>query len=206
MRAVRGAILIAFAVASAPFGLAASEAGPAPKLAPLESFQRSEDRLFRIGYRLAVANAPFCERTLPVSGMLIHDARSYSQPDGVRALFGLSGDLGVQSVAPGSPAAAAGIAQNDTVLAIEGKDVAVAWPPSDPAWKRAVAIRDALDAALARGAVRITAVAPGKVARTVTIAGVDACTTRFELVDFEGFGRGRRRKSDRRREIPGFFL
>lgn len=150
---------------------------------PLEIFQSSEDLLFRVGYRLATANAPFCDRAIAVSGLLIHDADSYSDAAAVRSRFGLSGDIGAQSVAPASPATLAGIAQNDTILAIDGKPVVDDWPKTEPRWKRGFAMRDAIDAALANGALELTWQSPGKAPQTASIAGVPACPTRFELID-----------------------
>ncbi|MBX7480983.1 hypothetical protein [Qipengyuania qiaonensis] len=149
---------------------------------PLEVFQKSEDRLFRVGYRLATANASFCESASLTSGFLIHDADSYGNPEAVRSLLQLSGDIGVQAVAPGSPAGLAGIAQNDTVLAIDRKSFRQDWPRTDPSWKRVFAIRDAVDFSLSRGSVDITYQTPGRTPQTATIEGVPACPTRFELV------------------------
>ncbi len=167
-----------------PSAVAADKTGDTAVTSPLERFQRSEDRLFRIGYRLATANAAYCTSTVPATGMLIHDARSYARPESVRAELGLSGDIGVQSVAENSPAAAAGLTRNDTILAIGGNAVASEWPPTEPGWKRATAIRDALDAALVRGPVDVTFARAGEaVVRTATVAGVPACATRFELID-----------------------
>jgi len=150
---------------------------------PLELFQQSETRLFQLGYRLATANAPFCDRAIKVSGLLIHDADSYGDPAAVRRLFHLSDDIGVQAVAPQSPAALAGIRQNDTILAIDGKLIADHWPRTDPRWQRSFALRDAIDAALARGPVEITWQTQAEPPRTAMIDGVPACPTRFELVD-----------------------
>ena len=121
---------------------------------PLEIFQNSEDRLFRVGYRLATANVAFCPQTVPVSGLMIHDAESYGDPEAVRKLFGLDGDIGIQAVAPGSPAAKAGLSQNDTLLALDGQRIAPHWPRTEPRWQRVFALRDAIDAALARGSAR----------------------------------------------------
>lgn len=150
---------------------------------PLEVFQQKEDRLFRVGYRLATSNAPFCEGAISVSGLLLHDAHSYGNPDAVRLLFQLNGDIGVQSVAEGSPAADAGIRQNDTILAIDGRPIASGWPKTEPRWKRIFAIRDAIDAALVRGSLEVSWQSPGGEPQTATLVGVPACPTRFELVD-----------------------
>ena len=129
----------------APLGAqvpAGSERAPVP----LEIFQSKEDRLFQVGYRLATANAAYCRSPVRVTGLLIHDAYSYGNPEAVRLLFGLAGDIGVQSVAPGSPAARAGLAQDDTILAIDGTPVATGWQKAEERWERVFAIRDAIDA------------------------------------------------------------
>ncbi|QYJ06354.1 PDZ domain-containing protein [Qipengyuania flava] len=150
---------------------------------PLEVFQEKEDRLFRIGYRLATHNAPFCEGAISVSGLLLHDAHSYGSPEAVRLLFQLSGDIGVQSVAEGSPAALAGLRQNDTILAVNGRSIDDGWPRAEPRWKRVFNLRDSIDAALASGSVELTWRSPGGEPQSATLVGVPACPTRFELVD-----------------------
>lgn len=150
---------------------------------PLEIFQNSEDRLFRVGYRLATANAAFCPHTVPVSGLMIHDAESYGDPEAVRKLFGLNGDIGIQAIAPGSPAAKAGLSQNDTLLALDGQTIAPHWQRTEPRWQRVFALRDAIDAALARGSLELNWQNSDGIERTAVIEGIPACPTRFELVD-----------------------
>ena len=163
---------------------AGDDAAPAARERdPLEIFQASEDRLFRVGYRLATANAPFCEQAIKVSGLLIHDADSYGDAAAVRSRFHLSGDVAAQAVAPGSPAARAGLAQNDTILAVDGRPIDPDWPTTEPRWKRGFAIRDAIDAALTRGMLDLSWQSPGGSPRSAIIAGVAACPTRFELID-----------------------
>ena len=173
-------MIAALAVSLAAPALADSTEAPGPS--PLEVFQTKEDLLFRAGYRLATANSVFCERTIAVSGLLLHDADSYGDPESVRRLFALSGDIGVQAIADGSPAASAGLSRNATILAIAGTTIAADWPTTEPRWKRVFALRDAIDAALAAGPVDITWQTAGAPARTATITGVSACPTRFELV------------------------
>ena len=184
---LRALVVTAAFALSGPVAAEGDAEQTAREPAPLEIFQRREERLFRVGYRLATANAPFCAEAVKVSGLLIHDADSYGDPNAVRAQFQLTGDLGVQAVAPGSPAAAMGIAQNDTILSINGKSILGDWPKTDPRWQRAFAIRDAMDAALALGQVEISFQPLGGEQQTARIAGVDACPTRFELIDSKNF-------------------
>ncbi|MDG5747287.1 M48 family metallopeptidase [Qipengyuania sp. XHP0207] len=172
---------------------------------PLQIFQHREDLLFRVGYRLAVANAEFCDARVPATGMLVHDAAAYGDPRAVRALFNLSGDLAVQSVAPGSPASRAGLRVNDTLVAIAGKAIAETWQPTDPAWKRSQEIREYLDQQLQLGPVRLTWRDAAGMLREAVLEPVESCASRFELLtssskasadgdrvlvgeDFPGFG------------------
>ena len=102
--------------------LALLAAGIAPasaqsqKLSEIEALQARDIQLFRIGWKLATGNAPYCADARPAIGALFHDAASYGKPDRVRAELGLVGDIAVQAVAPGSPAAAAGLIVNAGAL------------------------------------------------------------------------------------------
>lgn len=107
---------------------------------PIAAFQDQEARLFAIGYRLAAANAPYCSRRTPTIGLLAHDAQAYAQSDAVRSLLGLSGDIGVQAVAEGSPAAAAGLRQNDTLIAIDAEPTRDLSFSEERRWERAALI------------------------------------------------------------------
>ncbi|MEZ5682142.1 MAG: PDZ domain-containing protein [Erythrobacter sp.] len=116
-------------------------------------------------------------------GLLLHDAASYGDVDAARNEFGLSGDIGVQSLARGSPADLAGLRVNDTIIAIAGSPITQAFPPSRPRWKRVSDIRDYIDKALLGGPVSIAWRTPQGQVRQAEIAGVSACRSHFELVD-----------------------
>ena len=183
-RDIWGAVGLGLAAISFAVGTHAAE--PATTDAPtgnaLDVFQRKEDILFRIGYRLASKNAEFCERTLPSVGLLLHDAAAYGDPGSVRRNFKLAGDIGVQSVAPGSPADFAGIRQNDTLIAISGRDIAQRWKPVKPAWQRAQDLRQALEERLAAHPVEIAWIDQAGTSRTVALTAEPVCATRFELL------------------------
>lgn len=149
---------------------------------PLEVFQLREDLLFRVGYRLATANAEFCDVTQPVSGVLLHDAEAYGEPAAVRYLFGLKGDLGVQSVAPGSPAELAGLRRNDTISALGGQAISTRWLPTRPGWQRGHDIRDFMDKELAAGTLDIDWFDAEGASRNAALTPVPACASRFELL------------------------
>lgn len=182
--AIPGALIVFFAAACAPAALAEPPVATAAKdLSGLELFQHREDRLFRTGYRLATANAEYCDRTELVPGMLLHDAASYGDAERVRSQFGLSGDIGVQSVVPGSPAALAGIKVNDTLTGFGSEAIAESYPPTRPGWKRLAAIRERMETMLSDGSISLSWSDNAGLARTAVVSGTAACTSRFELID-----------------------
>lgn len=184
LRTIRGA-LFALAVASCAPATSAERPLRASQDEPtsLELFQQREARLFLTGYRLITANAPFCEQLAPASGLLLHDAESYGDASAVRRQFGLSGDIGVQAVAPGSPSDLAGIKQNDTLKTINGADLAMTFPPTRPAWKRLAQVRERSEQSLGTGQLRLEWRDRNGERRTTTLTGVRACRSRFELLD-----------------------
>lgn len=152
----------------------------------LTQLQLRDGQLFAIGWQLAVANASFCDRAVPALGFSVLDAGAFGDPAAVRRQLGLSGDLALGAVATGSPAAAAGLAVNDTLVAIGDTSLADAYPAHKPAWQRLIDISELLDAAAARGPVRLTVATSGATSRTVTLTAVPACPSRFEVLDSGG--------------------
>jgi hypothetical protein len=159
-------------------------AGTAPGEAPTElsDLQARDARLFAVGWRLVTANAPFCERVISASGALLHDAAAYDRPGAVRSEFGLSGDIAVLAVAPGSPAARAGLAANDTLHTLNGRVLEEAFPQSDPAWQRLVDIKDALDTGLSEGPMALEWSRQGTARMRGSLEGIPACASRFEVL------------------------
>lgn len=140
---------------------------------------RAKDaRVARIGYALATANAPFCERRTPAIGLLLHDLAAYGDSEGLKRTLGLGGDVAVQAVVPGSPADSAGLTA-DTALAAVG-DLDLAAMPVDAAkrWQRLETIRVAMAATLEKdGAIALRPLGRSAVA----LKGVPACASRFEV-------------------------
>lgn len=182
--------------------LEAADGGNPPTA--LEVFQQREDRLFQVGYRLAVANAPFCNELALVAGFLIHDAAAYGDPAMVRRVFALSDDIGIQAVAPGSPAAMAGMRRNDTLLTIDGIDIAGHWPPTRPGWKRGQTLRAAIAAALEAGRLSVGWSRPSGEAGSAELTGVAACASDFELLDSGKGAAADGKKVQVDADFPGF--
>lgn len=152
----------------------------------LTELQARDAQLFAIGWRLVTANAPFCEPAITALGLSVLDAGAFGDPAAVRRQLGLAADLALGAVAPGSPAAAAGLGVNDTLLAIDGLALAEAYPRNRPAWQRLIDITAALDAAAAAGPVTLTIARGAEGPRAVTLIGVPACSSRFEVLDSGG--------------------
>ncbi len=180
-------VLAALALASAaplaaqPLDAPAAAATGEP-LGEVVDLQARDTRLFAAGWRLVTGNAAFCDSAAPAIGLLLHDAASYSEPAQVRSELDLTGDIGVQAVAPGSPAALAGIVANDTLHSLDRLVLEEAFPRSDPEWQRLVDIKDRLDSALAEGPVALAWVRPGAAPAQASIAGIPACASRFEVL------------------------
>ena len=195
----RAALALAAGVlAIAPLRVAAAD-DPA-----LTRLQARDQHLFATGWRLVTGNAPFCAGAVPMTGMAVLDSGGFGDPAAVRRQLGLTGDFAAGAVAPGSPAERAGLRPNDTLLALNGTDLATRFPRASPAWQRLIDVTGALADAAAPGTLTLTfrrgQTAPG----TATITAVPACPTRFEVLDS---GRDAKAEGTRvifGRDFPGF--
>jgi hypothetical protein len=182
-------------------------ASPAVAAAPdraLMELQARDQQLFAIGWQLASANAPFCEAAAPSLGLSVLDAGGFGNPEAVRRQLGLSGDLAVGAVAPGSPAALAGVSAGDTLTALNGTPFEQRFPRAKPAWQRLIGVTAALDAAAAAGPVALTLSRPGLPDRSVTLSGTSACPSRFEVLDSGGKAAAEGTRVIFGRSFPGF--
>lgn len=182
-------------------------ASPAVAAAPdraLTELQARDQQLFAIGWKLANANAPFCEASAPSFGLSVLDAGGFGNPEAVRRQLGLSGDLAVGAVAPGSPAALAGVSPGDTLVALNGTPFEQRFPRAKPAWQRLIDVTAALDTAAIAGPVALTLLRPGLPERTVTLSGTSACPSRFEVLDSGGKAAAEGTRVIFGRSFPGF--
>ncbi len=149
----------------------------------LARLQLADARLQSIGWRLATGNARFCADARPEVGLLLQDMLNYSAPDATRAAAGIRGDFAVQAVAEGSPAALAGLAANDEIVAIAGQDLA-SLPPQKPGdHRRLFALQERIDAVLAEaGQIQLRVRGRDGVTREVQLSGRPACPSHFELL------------------------
>lgn len=190
---------------AATAALLASPLQAAPRAhAALTDLQARDAQLFAAGWRLVTANAAYCERAAPALGLSVLDAAAFRDSAAVRRHLGLSGDLAIGAVAPGSPAAAAGLAADDTLLGIGEVNLAERFPSKKPAWQRLVDVTAALDAASAQGPVALTVASGSAAPRTVVVTGAAACPSRFEVLDSGGKAMAEGTRVIFGRGFPGF--
>ncbi len=154
--------------------------------ASLERLQEQEARVAAVAFRLTTANVDLCPQKGPRTGLVLHDALQYG--DGIRPYvlrrFGMAGFAGVLAVAPDSPAARAGVQPGDALVAVNGGRLPESPVPETDnrsASNRAKAkTQEQLDAAFARGPVRLTLRRAGQ-DRVVTVAPVPGCAYDFQL-------------------------
>lgn len=149
----------------------------------LSELRARDQQLFAIGWRLASANAPFCQAAVPTLGFAVLDAGGFGDPAAVRRQLGLSGDLAVGAVAPGSPAALAGITAGDTLVALNGASLGSLFPLVKPVWRRLIDVTAALDAAAVAGPITLILARGEAPQRTISVSGTPACPSRFEVLD-----------------------
>lgn len=151
--------------------------------AALAALQQNDARLLAVGWRLAAGNAAYCSDARPAVGLLLQDMAGYAEPEAMRKAAGTAGPIAVQAVAPGSPAQAAGLGANDEIVAIDGASAAARPAPEEEDWRRLTRLHDTIDSSLAAdGRVGLTLPDRGE----VTLEGVPACPSRFEIIGGDG--------------------
>jgi beta-barrel assembly-enhancing protease len=112
-----------FIAAVALFGTLAAKRDEAPLSATAIGYRllgESDIRLATIGYNLARANAPFCKLKSANPGWVLHDIAQYGDAAAVREAYDFRADISVLAVVDGGPAAQAGVAAGDGLLARNG--------------------------------------------------------------------------------------
>ncbi|AQR76046.1 hypothetical protein BXU08_19510 [Sphingomonas sp. LM7] len=180
MRYCRG---FAGVAASIPlfFGSIAARAEANQSAEVFEAVRKADLDLALIGWRLAVANAPLCDRLEPGIGFQLHTLDQFDQAsrDAARAHFQFATPVGIEGVLPGSPAEQAGLRADDSLVRVGSVDIAAIQGKSGTT-QRLVAAQLAI-AGLPQGQpIEVQAIRAGSPV-TLTIRPVPACRTRFEL-------------------------
>lgn len=163
----------------------ASLAAVAP--APSSTLRDEDFRVAAIAYRLGLRGIAHCPDRQPLTGMLLHHLPEYLPADRrlMIGLYGLDRGPGILLVLPDSPAAQAGLAAGDVLLAINGKSfpspAAMAAEPNRKAWRRSVEATEGLiETELRSGPARLQVLRQGQELE-LSLASLPACPIRVRL-------------------------
>lgn len=125
----------------------------------LDALTATDRRVGPIYDRLARANVHLCPDTAPSAGWTLHAAAQYSPAlrKFAEVRYGLRGDLpGVLDVSPGSPAAQAGLASGDLILALDGTQLLDGGVPTAARYQGLARNLTRLEGGLSSGRARLT--------------------------------------------------
>ena len=162
------------------FGAAAPAAASADEVTAYRALVQQDLRLATIGYRLASANAPFCERSERNPGWVIHDEQQYPDRDVARAAFVFRTPVEVSAVVPGGPADAMGVKVGDGVVGLNDGVFSIHTEVQNkPSAERMERVQKAFRAAMtANGRIRLTLeTAEGQ--KQITLQPPAICASRF---------------------------
>lgn len=100
-----------------------SDAAAPEDLAAYQALAQQDLRLATIGYRLAQANAPFCDRKTLSPGWVLHDEAQYPDKGLAKTAFVFRSPVAISSVVTGGAAAQRGLQAGDGIAAVDGIDV-----------------------------------------------------------------------------------
>jgi hypothetical protein len=189
----RPALRLTFLLPLLAFVAGAQEASaqPAPAAAvdaPASTTLRRDDlRVALVAYRLALAGSALCTERYPLTGMLFHHLAEYEPGDRplMVARYGLDRGPGVLTVLSQTPAARAGLAAGDVLLAVNGRPLptgaSVAAEPKREKWRRLADEAEAeLETALRRGPADLRVLRQGREIQ-LRLGSLPACLGRVRL-------------------------
>lgn len=142
-----------------------------------------DQRVARLGERLALAAAPLCQDRVPRIGIDLHSRSQYGSltDEQARQTFPIANGTAILLVVPGSPADAAGVRAGDAVVAIDNRPLSLQSPTARPSYAPTRAALDQLDAAVADGTVELLLRRYDGRDVTVSLRGTPGCRTRFQM-------------------------
>ena len=162
---------------------AATSPGPTRQEKFITELRDADARLAVVANRLLIGNAARCTNLMPTTGLTIVALEQYPQANRpvVARVLGFATPVGIETIAPGSPAALAGLRQGDGIVAIND------WvlPTTATGSGSTSTSRDSVERAIAvRPPDRpITfSIMRGGSASAITIMPTKACRSRFEIV------------------------
>lgn len=164
-----------------PFGSVDAHAVAGQDREMLEAVRAADLGLAEIGWRLAVANAPLCDRLEPGLGIQPHTLDQFDSASraAAQAHFGFATPVAIEGVIAGGPAAGAGLRQDDSLVRVGPVEIA-AITGAPGTTRRLVAAQLAIAALPMGQPIEVQAIRAGS-PMTVTVNPVPACRSRFEL-------------------------
>ncbi|HEX6376636.1 MAG TPA: M48 family metallopeptidase [Allosphingosinicella sp.] len=151
------------------------------------TLRRDDLRVGLVAYRLALAGAPLCAERYPLTGLLFHHLAEYEPRDRPLMVgrYGLDRGPGVLTVIAGTPAARAGLAAGDVLLAVNGRPLptgaSVAAEPKREKWRRLADEAEAeLETALRQGPADLRVLREGRIL-SLRLGSIPACLGRVRL-------------------------
>jgi beta-barrel assembly-enhancing protease len=154
-----------------------------PKQGDIDAYRalvQQDLRLATIGYRLALANAPFCARQEHNPGWVIHDEQQYPDRDTAQAAFGFRLPIAISAVVPGGTAERLGIKAGDALVALN--DVTFDWHRDTRSKQSAVRLENvqrALRQAMAKGTPARVTLETSAARKTFVLDPSLVCASRF---------------------------
>jgi predicted Zn-dependent protease len=153
-----------------------------------EAIRALDAEMASIAYRLTTSNAPLCGQQEPSLGLLLHTPDQYALETRAAAIrhFRFDGPAGVEAALPQSPAALAGIKQDDTVIGVNNARFSPANMQGDASTNALIAIYRQI-MALPPAAPLTLHIRRDGAELDHTVTPVPACRSRFELVVDDSF-------------------
>ncbi len=161
--------------------------GAQPPVAPdsvLARLHAADVMVEAVGFRLATANAALCRPVGWDPGFAIHTLEQYQADYRIEAAFSfrLNSWPTVMSIAPGSPAAGAGLNEGDALVAVGGQPLPEIGQTTAAAdFTRTAAAQHAIDAAFAGGAATLTVLRTAQ-RIDIPVHAAPACRSIFQVV------------------------
>jgi len=154
---------------------------------PFETVRKADLQLAEIGWRLATANAALCAELEPGTGIQLHTLDQFDSKDRAAASrhFGFATPVAIEGIVAGSPAQAAGLRPDDSLVRIGSVEIAsLAGKPETT--DRLVAAHEVLVGLPPTAPIEVDVLRGGAPIHA-TIQPIAACRTRFELLLESGF-------------------
>ena len=165
----------------ASFAAVTASAADAVGDPPFESIRQADMRLAKIGWRLASANAPLCDRIEAGTGLQLHTLDQFDAEvrNAAAKHFGFATPVAVEGVVPGSPAERAGLKPDDSLVRVGTVEIANLAGKAGTT-QRLVAAQLAIAALPSDVPIAIDAIRGGAPIH-VTLQPARVCKSRFEL-------------------------